>query len=70
MPMWAPARICAIAARVGASVSLSVPDIDRDDLNCRCNLSIAALQVLNAANIHVQGATAGLPTVHGPMPLP
>jgi hypothetical protein len=30
------------------------------------NLSIAALQVLNTANIQVQGTTVGIPTVQGP----
>jgi hypothetical protein len=42
--------------------------IDADDAGIRVsgNLNLAAVAVLNAANIQVQGASTGIPTVQAP----
>ncbi len=59
-----------IAGTAPGNIDLIAPlgTIDAGEAGIRVsgNINLAALQILNAANIQVQGTTTGIPTVQGP----
>jgi hypothetical protein len=54
------------AGNIDLIAPLGTIDAGEAGIRVSGNINLAALQIVNAANIQVQGASAGIPTVQGP----
>src|ERR1700689_4127484 len=54
------------SGNIGLIAPLGTIDAGEAGIRVSGNVNLAALQVINAANIQVQGTTTGIPVVSGP----